>query len=68
MKMSRGYQIYIKGFKKDGSGELSKRFRNGGILNWFPTEQEAQARKKELKNTWGKNGIQYKVVFLGNKK
>lgn len=23
MKMSRGYQIYIKGYKKDGSGNLS---------------------------------------------
>lgn len=63
MKMSTGYQIYVKGFKMDGSDELSKRFKNGGLLNWFPTEQEAIARKKDLENTWSKKGVEYKIVF-----
>lgn len=53
--MTTGYQIY----KKAPRDEC---FINAGLINWFSSLEDAEARKAELEATWNKYGIEYIII------
>ena len=60
--MATGYQIYKY---HEGKDEC---FVSAGKINWFPTLDEAKARKKALEETWGVYGVKYIIVACGGRK
>ena len=50
------YQIYKY------NPEHHECFESAGVLNRFPTLEQAQRRKEALDQTWNKYGTQYVIV------